>query len=240
MFRTSFALLAAMAAVGAGAQTPVAQIEPVPAPKVAGLVQLFDGTAPTLTANWVKRGTDKPAEWKLDGGAMLALGGDIQTKAEYADFQLHIEFRTPNMPDAKGQGKGNSGIGLQGRYEVQVLDSFGIETPGKGDCGALYNLSAPIINACRPPTVWQTYDIVFRAGRFDAAGAMTTKPLLTVIQNGTVVQNNVEVPDMTGIQYQQFKGPAKSGPIVLQDHGNRVEYRNIWIIPLPEKGSDKY
>ena len=213
---------------------------PVPPPKAPGVVVLFSGKAEDLTANWLKRGTDQPAAWKVEDGALISGGGDIVTRQEFGDFQLHIEFRTPNMPNATGQGKGNSGIGIFSRYEVQVLDSYGIEVPGKGDCGAVYSLSAPLVNACRPPEVWQTFDIIFRAPRFDANNAMVAKPVVTVIQNGVVIQNNVEIPGMTGIQYQQFKEPGKTGNILLQDHGNRVGYRNIWIVPLPEKGSDKY
>jgi hypothetical protein len=217
-----------------------ADVTPVPPPPSKAVVKLFSGTAEDMAANWVRRGTDQPAAWKLAEGAMVAGGGDIATKQEFGDFHLHVEFRTPDMPNATGQGKGNSGIGLLGRYEVQVLDSYGIETPGKGDCGAVYGLNASLVNGCRPPLVWQTYDIIFRAPRFGENDAIVEKPRVTVIQNGIVVQNNVEIAGMTGIQSARERQPAKTGPIVLQDHGNRVEYRNIWIVPLPEKGSDKY
>jgi len=227
---------AAVMAIGAYAQDQA----PVPPPKAPNTIVLFSGKAEDLAANWVKRGGDQPAAWKIEGDAMVVGGGDIMTKDEFSDFHLHVEFRCPDMPNATGQAKGNSGIGLLGRYEIQVLDSYGIPTPGKGDCGAVYDKAAPLINACRPPMVWQTYDIIFRAPRFDANKAMTEKPRVTVIQNGIVVQNNVEIDGMTGIQWQRDKDPAPSGNIVLQDHGNRVEYRNIWLVRLPEKGSDKY
>ncbi len=213
---------------------------PVPPPKASNVVVLFSGKSDELAANWVKRGSGEPAAWKIERDAMVVGGGDIMTKEEFRDFHLHVEFRCPDMPNATGQGKGNSGIGLLGRYEIQVLDSYGIEVPGKGDCGAVYDKSAPLVNACRPPMVWQTYDIIFRAPRFDGNSVMTEKPRVTVLQNGIVIQNNVEIEGMTGIQWQKEKEPAPAGPIVVQDHGNKVEYRNIWIVRLPEKGSDKY
>lgn len=213
---------------------------PVPPPDAPGVIVLFAGQAEHLATNWAKRAADQPAAWKIVDGAMVVSGGDIVTKQDFGDCQLHIEFRTPDMPNATGQGKGNSGIGLMGRYEIQVLDSYGIEIPGKGDCGSVYGQAAPLVNACRQPKVWQTYDIILRTPRFDASNTMVAKPRVTVIQNGVVVQNNVEIEGMTGIQWQKDREPAAKGPIVLQDHGNAVEYRNIWIVPLPEKGSDKY
>src|SRR5437016_1567298 len=127
------------------------------------------------------------------------------------------------MPNAHGQARGNSGVGLHGRYEIQILDSYGIADPGSGDCGGVYSLAAPLVNACKPPREWQTYDILFRAPRFDNTGHVVEEPRVTVLQNGIAVQNNQEITWMTGIQYSQFKDMARTGPIVLQDHGNRVE-----------------
>lgn len=213
---------------------------PVPPPATPSAVVLFSGKPDELAANWRKRSSNEPAAWRIVDGAMVVGGGDIMTKQEFRDFHLHVEFRTPDMPNASGQGKGNSGIGLMARYEIQVLDSYGIEVPGKGDCGAVYGMVAPLLNACRLPRVWQTYDIIFRAPRLGENKAIVEKPRVTVIQNGIVIQNNVDIDGMTGIQWQQDREPAATGPIVLQDHGNAVEYRNIWIVPLPEKGSDKY
>jgi hypothetical protein len=142
------------------------------------------------------------------------------------------------MPDAKGQAKGNSGVYLQTNYEVQVLDSYGIESPGRGDCGAIYNIAAPLVNASKPPMQWQSYDIVFRAPRFDAAGKKTESARITVFQNGILVQNNTEVP------YPTFANPgapeSATGSLLLQDHGNAVSYRNIWVLPLPSAGADHY
>jgi len=203
-------------AMGLGAKPP------------AGAVVLFDGKS---TAAW-----DNP--WKIEKGAMVVSGGNTTSKQKFADALVHVEFRTPNMPEAKGQAKGNSGVYLQTNYEVQVLDSYGIESPGKGDCGAIYNIAAPLVKASKPPMEWQSYDIVFRAPRFDAAGKKTENARITVLHNGLIVQNNVEVA------YPTFANPgapeAATGSILLQDHGNPVAYRNIWVLPLPASGADHY
>ena len=214
------------------------QHPPVPPPNTKGVVVLFDGTADSLTKNWLKRGTANPAAWKIVDGAMVALGGDVMTKERFMDYQLHIEFRTPDMPNATGQGKGNSGVFQQGRYEIQVLDSFGFAEPGMGDCGALYNQAAPLVNACRPAREWQTYDITFKAPRFDETGKQTAAGRVTVLQNGICIQNNTEITAPTW--GESFGKLSEPGPIVLQDHGNPVEYRNVWILPLPLKGSPRY
>jgi hypothetical protein len=142
------------------------------------------------------------------------------------------------MPEATGQAKGNSGVYLQGRYEIQVLDSYGINIPGKGDCGAIYNQFAPLVNACRPPMEWQTYDVIFRAPRLNEAGEVEEGVRLTVLQNGQVIHNNVQLPGVTGGAIDDRVG--EPGPLLLQDHGNLVAYRNIWAVPLPLKGSDTY
>ena len=203
-------------------------------PNAKGVVILFSGKQDDVTANWLAR-NGSPAAWKVVEGAMVAHGGDIITKERYTDYQLHVEFKVPYMPDAKGQARGNSGVFMQGRYEIQVLDSFGLPDPGTGDCGAVYSQSAPLVNACKPPKEWQAYDIVFRAPRFDDAGTMVEKARVSVRQNGIVVQNNTEINGPTwGEKFGQLNEP---GPIVLQDHGNPVEYRNIWILPLPTRAA---
>jgi hypothetical protein len=198
---------------------------------------LFSGKAEDLANNWVKAGSNDPAQWPVADGAMTVKGGSIATKESFTDFVLHVEFKEPDMPNARGQAKGNSGVFLQGLYEIQVLDSYGISDPGRGDCGAVYNQAAPLFNACKPPLEWQTYDIIFRSARFDANGAVVQKPRVTVLQNGIVIQNNVEIQGGTAGNINQI---ATKGPIILQDHGNAVQYRNVWILPLPLEGANHY
>jgi len=189
--------------------------------------------------NWTTRNGGK-AGWEVADGVMTVVRGtgDIMTKETFTDFMLHLEFMTPDMPEATGQAKGNSGVFLQGRYEIQVLDSYGIEVPGKGDCGAIYNQFASLVNACKPPLQWQTYDVIFRAARVDDSGKVTEQARVTVLQNGMVIHNNVQFWGATGGLINDKLG--EPGPLLLQDHGNPVKYRNVWIVPLPLKGSDKY
>jgi hypothetical protein len=219
-------LLAAMTGGGSWAMPAPGETAMVPAPKDA--VVLFDGKD---LSGWIRRGRDTPATWKVEGGVMTAGGGDIRTKQSFGDFQLHVEFRTPHMPNARGQARGNSGVYLQGSYEIQVLDSYGL-VPEKGDCGAIYGQAPPMVNACRPPEVWQSYDILFRAPRYDADGKLVEKPRVSVLQNGIWIHDNVAIEGATTASISRdLRG---RGPILLQDHGNPVQYRNIWIRPLGE------
>lgn len=207
------------------------------APPVPGAKVLFDGSD---LSHFTRAGSNEPAAWKVEDGTMTVGSGSIQTKGLYQDFQLHLEFMTPYMPDKHGQARGNSGVIIQRRYEIQVLDSYGKESPGTGDCGAVYSQSAALVNACKQPLEWQSYDIIFRAPRY-ADGKMTEKPRVTVFQNGILVQNNTEIQGFTA-SHNGFGGQDVSnpGPIELQDHGNPVQYRNIWIKELPLKGNEKY
>jgi hypothetical protein len=215
------------------------QIAPVKPPRDArGVVTLFSGQPLEMAANWLKVDGKTPADWPVAKGAMTVGKGLIISRYRFTDFHLHLELRTPWMPDKHGQGRGNSGVFLQGRYEVQVLDSYGLADPGTGDCGAVYAQSAPLVNACKPPTAWQTFDYIFRAPRFDADGKLTEPARVTVIQNGLVVQNNTVI---TGPNNPELYGKlSEPGPITLQDHHNPVQYRNIWVVPLPLKGADHY
>ncbi len=200
-----------------------------------GAVTLFSGKD---VSNWTTREGD-PAGWRAEDGVLHVVPrtGDIMTVERFTDFFLHLEFRCPDMPEASGQGKGNSGVFLQGRYEIQVLDSYGLDIPGLGDCGAIYNLSAPLVNACLPPMQWQTYDVAFRAPRL-VDGAVAEGARLTVLHNALVILNNVQLPGVTGGSIDEDVG--EPGPLLLQDHGNLVAYRNIWVVPLPLEGSDTY
>jgi len=232
-------LLAALPLLGAGDQPTgapqagtgvIRQLSTAP----PGAVILFDGKD---LSQW-RRTDGQPATWKIENGAMVAQGGNVVSTETFQDIFLHLEFKTPHMPQATGQGRGNSGVYLQARYEVQVLDSYGIAIPGKGDCGAIYGQYAPLVNACRPPLYWQSYDIVFRTPRFDSAGKELEPGRMTVLQNGVVIQNNAQLLGATvGRQPGGLAGP---GPLLLQDHGNPVQYRNIWLVHLPPQGSDTY
>jgi hypothetical protein len=139
---------------------------------------------------------------------------------------MHLEFRTPYMPRARGQGRGNSGVYIQERYEVQVLDSFGLDG-ADNECGSLYKQRAPILNMSFPPLSWQTYDVDFTAPHFDATGKKTRNAHITVRHNGVIVQNDVEITSKTGAGAAEGPNPR---PIKLQDHGNPVHFRNIWIV----------
>jgi len=189
-------------------------------------------------SNWQTR-NGNPAGWEVKDGIITVVPstGDIMTKERFTDFYLHLEWMEPDMPDAKGQAKGNSGVFLQGLYEIQVLDSYGIPVPGKGDCGAVYNQYATLVNACKPPLQWQSYDIIFRVARADASGKIENARV-TAFQNGMVIHNNIIMDGLTGGAINEKM--LEPGPLLLQDHGNLLKYRNVWLVQLPLKGSDQY
>lgn len=152
--------------------------------------------------------------------------GSILTAASFGDCQLHLEFRTP-IEEGEGQNRGNSGVYIHGRYEVQILDSHRNTTYPGGQCGAIYNVHPPLVNASLPQGEWQSYDIIFRAPRFDEQGKKTANARLTVLHNGVLVHDAAEVPSPTGASRDSKESPT--GPIMLQDHGHRVQFRNIWV-----------
>ena len=172
------------------------------------------------------------AKWKvIDGYAEVAPGtGDIQTRDKFGDVQLHIEWATPAVPKGEGQERGNSGVFFMGQYEVQVLDSYENKTYYHGQAGSVYKQHAPLVNASRKPGEWQTYDIIFHAPKFDEQGKVIDRARVTVVHNGVLIQNNVEI---YGITYNDrpaiYIAHPPQLPLRLQDHGNPLRYRNIWI-----------
>ncbi len=172
---------------------------------------------------------DYSAKWKLKNGALEVLpgSGSLVSKQKFTDFFLHIEFRTPFMPDQTGQKRGNSGVYMQGRYEVQVLDSYGLEG-ADNECGGIYKIARPRVNMCAPPQQWQTYDVTFTAAQYDHAGHKIKPAQITVIHNGVPIHTDLILPGPTGSALDQKEN--EPGGIMLQDHGDLVQYRNIWVV----------
>lgn len=198
----------------------------------AEAIVLFDGKNFDQWTPAGKKSDSDKAQWILVDGAMEVKpgAGSIITKKQFKDIKLHLEFCTPFMPEARGQGRGNSGVYLQGRYEVQVLDSYGLE--GKSnECGGIYGVADPLVNMCAPPVQWQTFGIIFRAPHFDSAGQKAKKARLTIFHNGVKIHENVEVGKATTAAPDASE--AQAGGIYLQDHGNKLQYRNIWVVELP-------
>jgi hypothetical protein len=161
--------------------------------------------------------------WKVENGYIECVpkAGDLQTKDKFGDFQLHVEWASPAEVKGNSQGRGNSGVFLPGHQEVQVLDSYGNDTYPDGQAGAIYGKYPPLANACRKPGEWQCYDITLEQPRYDAQRKLVEPCRVTVVHNGIVVQDRVDLG-----------GGATEGRLSLQDHGNPVRYRNIWILPL--------
>ncbi|MFQ6132411.1 MAG: DUF1080 domain-containing protein [Armatimonadota bacterium] len=199
---------------------------------VKGLALLDVSFAPEkgddAEVEWRTVNDNPPAarEWKLvEGGAMEITpgAGPIVSKRQFQDHKVHLEFRTPFRPTARGQGRGNSGVYVQRRYEIQVLDSYGLK--GKSnECGGIYGRAAPLVNMCAPPLQWQTFDIEFRAARLDEDGKKAADARITVYHNGVLIHDDVRLPS---------RSPGTPGGLLLQDHGNPVQYRNIWVVELP-------
>jgi hypothetical protein len=191
----------------------------------ADAIVLFDGKD---LSQW--QGGDK---WLVEDGVATVKGGGITTKQAFGDCQLHLEWASPAEVKGSGQGRGNSGVYLQGRYEVQILDSYKNETYFDGQCGSIYKQYPPLVNVCRAPGEWQTYDIVFTAPKFDAEGKLEKPAALTVLHNGVLIQNHAILEGSTAWDRPpKYEAHAAELPIHIQDHGNPVRFRNIWIREL--------
>jgi hypothetical protein len=190
-----------------------------------GAIVLFGGKAEHIRDNWYARRSTNPAGWTVDDkGVATPNKSDISSKQEFGDCYLHVEFCEPQ------EGGGNSGVGMQGRYEVQILNSYG-HKPESHECGAFYSQTPPKVIASKPAGQWQTYDIFFRAPRLDANGKVIENARATVYQNGVLIHEDAEFHGPTGIQYEQYKNEAPKGPIVLQGDHDAVQFRNVWVVP---------
>jgi hypothetical protein len=211
---------------------PGAPALPVPPPGDA--VVLFDGVE---LSKWV--GADSAApKWRVDGGAfeVVAGTGTLSTRESFGDVQLHVEWMTPNPPRGTDQDRGNSGVFLMGKYEVQVLDSYNSATYPDGQAAALYGQYPPAVNVTRPPGEWQSYDIVFHRPHFDAAGKVTSPARFTVFHNGVLVHDNASLVGPTAHTTRPpYEAHPDRLPITLQDHGHPVRFRNIWLRDLEKK-----
>jgi len=184
--------------------------------------------ATVIDASQLMHEDGKPCDWPVVDGALEVGKGSLITKEKYQDFQLHVEFNIPEPPEgAKDQARSNSGVYIQRRYEVQILESYGQEPPVFNGCGSIYRQKPPDKNAAKKAGEWQTYDITFRGARF-ADGKKTEGARITVIWNGVKVHDDYEIKDKTGAGKPEGPEP---GPILFQDHGAKVKFRNLWILP---------
>lgn len=195
---------------------------------------LFDGTN---LDQWVsQKDIANPAPWKImdnDHMEVVPGSGGIQTKMKFGDCQLHVEFSAPDFVESESQGRGNSGIFLQGRYELQILDSYENRTYRNGQAASIYKDHAPLVNAMRSPLEWNSYDIIYKAPRFKENGQLDSKATITVLHNGVLVQNNVEINGITYyIGLHNYPEAHGDDVIKLQDHGNKTQFRNIWLRKL--------
>jgi hypothetical protein len=239
-------LLALALSVAVASQT-MQELSPFPPPKKeppvvtpgktssdppSDAIVLFDGKD---LSKWRSANEGGEVKWTIKDGYMQVMpkSGDIATKEEFGDCQLHIEWATPAEVKGEGQGRGNSGVFLMERYEVQVLDSYNNTTYFHGQAGAVYKQYAPLVNACRKPGEWQTYDLIFKAPKFDEQGKVIERARVTVLHNGALIQNNVEIYGGTAHDRPAlYIAHGSKASLKLQDHGDLVRYRNIWIRQL--------
>jgi hypothetical protein len=191
---------------------------------------LFDGTS---LDGWQHQ-DGSPVKWKLEDGAMVAQkgAGDVFTKKTFGSAQIHIEWRTPAKVEGEGQGRGNSGIFLQGVYELQVLDSYNNRTYSNGQAGSIYKQTMPLVNASKGPGEWQTYDIIYHAPTFASGREYKTHPYITVFHNGVLIQDHTKIQGTTPYIGMPKVNQHGKGPLRLQDHNNPTAFRNIWIREL--------
>ncbi|MFC4871719.1 3-keto-disaccharide hydrolase [Negadavirga shengliensis] len=198
----------------------------------ADAIVLFDGS--NLNA-WVSDRDESAAPWKVENGIFTVVPktGGIKTKESFGDVQVHVEWRAPSEVKGKGQGRGNSGFFFMGKYELQILDSYENETYSNGQAASIYKQHPPLANAMRPPGEWNTYDAIFTAPRFNKDGMLISPARITVLHNGVLVQNNVELRGPTEyIGIPHYVAHPEALPIHLQDHGDLVSFRNIWVRKL--------
>lgn len=207
-------------------------------PKIKVVTPGSENSAPPSDAIVLFDGKDlsqwkDASQWKVEDGAMVAGKGTIRSVQEFGDCQLHIEWSAPAKVRGEGQGRGNSGVFLMGIYELQVLDSFENPTYADGQAASIYKQKPPMVNATRKPGEWNAYDVIWTAPRFNEDGTLKSPAFITVLHNGVVVQNHYELKGDTPFHRpSEYKKHADKGPIVLQDHGDPVRFRNIWIRPI--------
>lgn len=247
MYKKSFTLIAAvMSFMALSAQLDTSKLTPEsselwdPVPRVveapptgapSDAIVLFDGKD---FSKWKSAKPGGKIEWTISDGAMTVKpkSGDIETVDQFDDYQLHIEFRTPAEVKGNGQGRGNSGIFMQGKYELQVLDSYNNRTYSNGQAGSIYKQSMPLVNASRKPGEWQVYDVVYTSPKFNKDGLLITPAFITVLHNGVLVQNHTSIYGTTPYKGKPMFEVHGKGPIKLQEHENPTSFRNIWIRPL--------
>ncbi len=241
-FRAILSGLVAISAISAQADEYMSGIKwPVPVVVTPGAenslppsdaVVLFDGKDMSAWQNGEK--------WSVENGEAVVGKGQIVSKAKFGDCQVHIEWTAPNPPRGKGQGRGNSGLFLMGIYEIQILDCYSNKTYPDGQAGAIYKQTPPLVNAMRPPGEWNTYDIIWTRPRFAADGSLESPAYITAIHNGVLILNHFELlGDTPYHRPPSYKKHADRLPISIQDHGNPVRFRNIWVRDLKPRGGKR-